>query len=64
MWGIMKDHVYAQRPRYVNHLKSLTKKEFSFLNDNTELCQAIFRSVADRCQMCIGAEGKQFEHLR
>ena len=46
------------------YLKSLIKKEFTFLNDNTELCQAICRSVADRCQMCIDAEGKQFEHLR
>ena len=58
------EFIVAQRPRGVNHLKSSIKKEFTSLNDNIELCQAICRSVADRCQMCIDAEGKQFEHLR
>ncbi len=64
LWGIMKDRVYAQSPRDVNHLKSLIKQEFISLNDDINLCKAIYRSGADRCQMCINAEGKQFEHLR
>ena len=38
--GIMKDHVYAQSPRDVNHLKSLIKHEFIFLNDDINLCKA------------------------
>ncbi|CAF3819549.1 unnamed protein product [Rotaria sp. Silwood1] len=63
LWGIMKDRVYAQSPRDVNHLKSLIKQEFTSLNNNIELCQRICQSVAARCQMCINAEGKQFEHL-
>ncbi|CAF5022496.1 unnamed protein product [Rotaria sp. Silwood1] len=41
LWGIMKDRVYAQSPRDVNHLKSLIKQEFTSLNDNIELCQTI-----------------------
>ncbi len=63
LWGIIKDHVYAQQPSDIDHLKSLIKKEFALINDNTELCRAICRSVANRCQMCIDTDGKQFEHL-
>jgi transposase len=64
LWGILKDRVYAQKPRDIDHLKSLIIQEFTLFNDNIELCQSICRSVGDRCQMCIDAEGKQFEHLR
>lgn len=63
LWGIIKDHVYAQQPSDIDHLKSLIKKEFALINDNIELCRAICRSVANRCQMCIDTDGKQFEHL-
>ena len=63
LWGIIKDRVYAQKPRDVNHLKLLIEQEFTSLNDNIELCQAICCSVANRCQMYISTEGKQFEHL-
>ncbi|CAF1365222.1 unnamed protein product [Adineta ricciae] len=63
LWGIIKDHVYAQQPSDIDHLKSLIKKEFALINDNIELCQAICRSVVIRCQMCIDTDGKQFEHL-
>ncbi|CAF3181292.1 unnamed protein product [Rotaria sp. Silwood2] len=64
LWGILKDRVYAQNPCNTNHLKSLIEQEFISINDDIELCQKICRSVADRCQMCINTEGKQFEHLR
>ena len=64
LWGILKDRVYAQNPCNTDHLKSLIEQEFISINDDIELCQKICRSVADRCQMCINTEGKQFEHLR
>jgi hypothetical protein len=64
LWGIIKDRVYAQNTANINHLKSLIQEEFISLNDSIELCQAICRSVADRCQMSINTDGKQFEHLR
>ncbi|CAF3423115.1 unnamed protein product, partial [Rotaria sp. Silwood2] len=63
LWGIVKDHVYAQNPRDINNMKSLIEEEFTLLNSNIELCQVICRSVADRCQICLDNEGKQFEHL-
>ncbi len=63
LWGIVKDCVYAQNRRDINHLKSLIEEEFTSLNNNIELCQTICRSVANRCQMCINTEGKQFEYL-
>ena len=63
LWGIVKDRVYAQNPRDTNHLKSLITQQFRSINDNTELCQSICRSVLDRCQMCMSVEGKQFEQL-
>ncbi len=49
----MKDRVYSQNPRNVNHLKSLIEEEFKSLNDNIGLCQTIYGSVVDRCQMCV-----------
>jgi hypothetical protein len=58
LWGIMKDPVYAQNPRGINHLKSLIEEEFTSLNDNLELHQPICRSVANRCQMCISTDRK------
>ncbi|CAF4201607.1 unnamed protein product, partial [Rotaria sordida] len=39
LWGIVKDHVYAQHPRDINHMKSLIEEEFTLLNSNIELCQ-------------------------
>lgn len=63
LWGIIKDRVYAQNPRDVNHLKALIEEEFQSLTDNINSCQAICRSVAKRCQMCISTEGEHFEHL-
>ncbi|CAF1432800.1 unnamed protein product, partial [Rotaria sordida] len=57
-WGMIKDRVYAQQPRDVNHLKLLIELEFTSFNNNIELCQAICCSVADRCYMCINTEGK------
>lgn len=63
LWGIIKDRVYAAKPRDVDHLKLLIKQEFTSLNDDMELCQSICHSVVNRCQMCISTEGRQFEHL-
>ena len=54
LWGVIKDHVYAQKPRNVDHLKLLIEHEFTSLNDNIELCQAICHSVAKRCRITVG----------
>lgn len=63
LWGIIKDHVYAGKPRDVEHLKLLIEQEFTSFNGDIELCKSICRSVANRCQMCVSTEGAQFEHL-
>ena len=60
LWGIIKDCVYVQQLRDVNHL---IEREFKSLDNYIELCQTISRSVTDHCQMCISIEGKQSEHL-
>ncbi|CAF4883897.1 unnamed protein product [Rotaria sp. Silwood1] len=39
LWEIVKDHVYAQNSRDINHTKPLIKEEFTLLNSNIELCQ-------------------------
>jgi hypothetical protein len=59
----VKDRIDTQNPQDINHLKSLIKQEFTLLNDTLKSCQAICRSVDNRCQMCINTEGKQSEHL-
>ncbi|CAF4941817.1 unnamed protein product, partial [Rotaria sp. Silwood2] len=43
-------------------MKSVIEEEFTLLNSNIELFQVICRSGADRCQICLDNEGKQFEH--
>ncbi|CAF4422254.1 unnamed protein product [Rotaria sp. Silwood2] len=63
LWEMIKDRVYAQESSDANNLKLLIEQEFTSLNDDIELSQALCRSVAKRCQMCISTEGKQFEHL-
>ena len=63
LWGIIKNCVYVQKLCDINHLKSLIEEELTSLNNNLESCRAICRSVANRCQICINTEGKQFEHL-
>ena len=64
LWGIIKDGVYAQRPRNVDQLKNLIISEFRTLNNDPDLCSAICNSVMDRCKMCIERNGEQFEQFR
>jgi transposase len=61
LWGIIKDRVYAQNPRDINHLKSLIEEEFTSLNNNLESCRAISRSVANRCQIFPRLKGGSYE---
>ena len=64
LWGSVKDHVYAQNPSDIKHMRSLIEEEIVSLNSNIELCEEICRSILDRCQMYIDSQAKQFEHLR
>ena len=48
LWDIIKDRVYAQRPRNVDQLKNLIAAEFRALNADTDLYSAICNSVWDR----------------
>jgi hypothetical protein len=37
MWGIKKDAVYAQKPRGVEHMKTLIGTKFAKINTNKDL---------------------------
>lgn len=41
LWGIIKDRVYAAKPRDMNPLKLLIEQEFTSINDDIELYQSI-----------------------
>jgi hypothetical protein len=45
MWGIIKDVVYAQKQRDVEHMEALIDTEFVELHMNKDLCSAVCHSV-------------------
>lgn len=62
IWGILKDKVYSEKPRDLNHLKQRINSEFDKLSSNN-ISDIICASVLKRCYMCIENEGRHFENL-
>ena len=61
-WGLAKNLVYGEKPTSIAHLKQ--KIVDSFATVDIELCQKVCRTVSNRLEMCIAAEGEHFEHLK
>lgn len=63
VWGIVKNNVFSQKPRDLEHLRAIIEEEFEALNNNKYLCTNLVNSVKKRCEKCIEVHGKHFEQL-
>ena len=61
LWGYLKNKVYAQRIRSIDHLKERITNCITELNTDKELLRRVCRSVAVRVEDCIKANGDHFE---
>lgn len=59
LWGILKDRVYASRPRTIDELKDKIRAEIAAVP--VELCEKVCRSVPERLRRCIEVNGEQTE---
>jgi hypothetical protein len=62
MWGLLKEHVFSEKPQSLEHLKELITKHFDVLF-TPQLCNKICKSVLKRCYKCIDNDGGHFEQL-
>ena len=61
LWGVLKNAVYANKPRTVDQLKQNIWRQWNEISEET--CQEVCHSVVKRCRDCIAVEGRHFEHL-
>ena len=61
LWGVLKNAVYANKPRTIDQLKQNIQHEWNQISEET--CQKVCRSVVKRCRDCIEVQGRHFEHL-
>lgn len=61
LWGVLKDRVFAQKPRTIASLKDTIRKECEKITP--AICHKVTNSVVRRYDNCIQANGHQFEHL-
>jgi hypothetical protein len=59
LWGVLKDRVYATKPRTIDELKAAIER--SMRGIHIELCQKVCRSVPPRLQKCMALDGLQTE---
>jgi hypothetical protein len=59
LWGYLKDRVFARSPRDIPELKEIIKEEFDTIPQ--DMIQKAYRSVLNRCQVCIEIDGKQIK---
>jgi hypothetical protein len=59
LWGVLKDRVYARKPRTIEQLKNAIIEEIAAVP--VELCQKVCRSVYSRTAKCIDLNGAQTE---
>ena len=59
LWGVLKDRVYASKPRTVEDLKEEIQAAVGTVSQ--ELCAKVCRSVPSRLQKCLDVGGAQTE---
>lgn len=62
VWGIVKELVFSERPRDLEHLRERITGAFQIFNG--DLCSNICNSLPSRIQHCIQENGGLFEHKR
>lgn len=61
LWGVLKNSVYAHKPKSINELKACIQREWDMISP--DICKKVCRSVIGRFKDCIEADGRHFEHL-
>ena len=59
--GVLKNAVYANKPRTIDQLKQSTQHKWNQIVKET--CQKVCRSVVKRSIDCIQVQGRHFEQL-
>ncbi|CAF0839836.1 unnamed protein product [Rotaria sp. Silwood1] len=59
LWGVIKDRVYATKPKDLQELEDAIITEMESLPE--ELCRRACQSVPERLQLCKDLEGKHIE---
>ena len=59
VWGVIKDKVYGSRPRNLDELRTAITN--AFLEIPNHMIESACRSVLERWEACIDANGSQFE---
>ena len=62
LWGVLKNAVYANKPRTIDQLKQSIQHEWNQISEKN-LPESTCRSVVKRCRDCIEVQGRHFEHL-
>ena len=63
-WGVMKDRVYGEKIRDLDHLQSVIRREARKISRDVELLRKVCFSVTSRVQECVDASGGHFEQSR
>lgn len=64
VWGIIKEKVYATKPKSLAHLGGLIEGAFEELNEDRELIKRITNHVTERVNLCLANNGHHFEHFK
>jgi len=62
LWGILKDRVFARRPRSIEILKAVITEELYVISDDKALLEHICQTVRKRCLACIDEDGGHIEN--
>lgn len=63
-WGVVKDFVYARKPRTLPELEGYIYEAFADIENSPQVRQVVIDSIPERLQDCLHVEGHQFEYLR
>ena len=61
LWGYVKDKVYSEEIRDIEHLKGVIVRCLPEITSDPELVRRVTSSVSGRIQFCMNACGGQFE---
>ena len=61
LWGVLKDRVYAEKPKTIRTLKRTIRDHIRIINNDKELLEKVCRSVKVRFEKCIELKGTHIE---
>ena len=61
LWGYLKDKVYSEKIRDIEHLKGVIVRRLQEIKNDPELVRRVTCSVSAMIQLCMDAGGGMFE---